>query len=78
MDRDYNPTDKEPNRQPKKLSPEAWPMEEPRKDPKQRAQVGESPVEKEKAPSASRETSTARPRARRASTNANKLDQVIE
>ncbi|KAL6003147.1 hypothetical protein ACLOJK_023370, partial [Asimina triloba] len=33
---------------------------------------------KGKAPSASRETSTARPCARRAPTNANKLDQVIE
>ncbi|KAL5985830.1 hypothetical protein ACLOJK_027818 [Asimina triloba] len=63
-------------------------MEEPR----QRAQVGESPAVsqscrrrlfsarhgKGKAPSASRETSTTRPRARRAPTNANKLDQVIE
>ncbi|KAL5978653.1 hypothetical protein ACLOJK_029770 [Asimina triloba] len=49
-------------------------MEEPR----QGAQADESPAGKGKAPSASGETSTARPRARRAPTNANKLDQVIE
>ncbi|KAL5985490.1 hypothetical protein ACLOJK_027474 [Asimina triloba] len=59
-------------------------MEEARQEPRQRAQAGESPAvsqsfyRQDTWRNNTRETSTARSHARRAPTNANKLDQVIE